>query len=78
MSAGKRFALACAAGAMAAVLGGCGDKPVIYKEGRYQGKLDSKPWNNDRFKGNQAEWEKAVKARSQGQDEYSRAVASAN
>ena len=56
---------------------GCGDKPVVYKQGQYQGKPDSKPWENDQFKGNQVEWEKAVKARNQGQDEYTRAIASA-
>jgi hypothetical protein len=56
---------------------GCGEKPVVYKQGQYQGKPDSKPWENAQFNGNQVEWEKAVKARNQGQDEYTRAVASA-
>jgi len=50
---------------------------MVYKQGQYQGKPDSKPWDNDQFKGSQVEWEKSVKARNQGQDEYSRAVASA-
>lgn len=73
----NRIALAFSAGVLALTLAGCGDKPVVYKQGVYQGKPDSKPWDNDQFKGNQVEWEKAVKARNQGQDEYSRAVASA-
>ena len=72
-----KFVLAFAAGTMALAVAGCGDKPVVYKQGVYQGKPDSKPWDNDQFKGNQVEWEKTIKARNQGQDEYSRAVASA-
>lgn len=65
---------ACAAGLM---LAGCGDQPKVYKQGQYQGKEDGKPWNNSQFNGNQVEWEKAIKARNQGQDENTRAVASA-
>ncbi len=69
---------ACVPGVLALLIAGCGDnKPMVYKQGQYQGKPDNKPWDNDQFKGNQVEWEKAVKARNQGQDEYSRAVASA-
>ena len=65
-------------GVLALLVTGCGDgKPVIYKQGQYQGKPDSKPWDNAEFKGNQVEWEKALKARNQNQDEYTRAVASA-
>ena len=67
----------CAACALALLMAGCGDKPVVYKQGQYQGKFDGKPWDNDQFKGNKAEWEKTIKARNQGQDENSRAVASA-
>ena len=72
-----RLVAAIALGVMALLVAGCGDKPVVYKQGQYQGKPDSKPWENDQFKGNQVEWEKALKARNQGQDEYTRAVASA-
>ena len=63
--------------AMGLGLAGCGDKPMVYKQGQYQGKPDSKPWANAQFKDSQGDWEKAIKARTQGQDEYSRAVASA-
>lgn len=56
---------------------GCGERPMVYKQGQYQGKPDSKPWDNAQFNGNQIEWEKTIKARNQGQDEYTRAVASA-
>ena len=72
-----RLVAATAFAVLALLVAGCGDKPVVYKQGQYQGKLDSKPWDNDQFKGNQVEWEKALKARNQGQDEYTRAVASA-
>ena len=68
---------AFALGILSLLVAGCGEKPVVYKQGQYQGKPDSKPWDNDLFKGDQGEWEKAVKARNQGQDEYTRAVASA-
>ena len=60
------------------IAAGCGEKPVtVYKQGQYQGKPDMRPWDNDQFKGNQVEWEKAIKARNQGQDEYARGTASA-
>jgi hypothetical protein len=72
MNGGKELALAFAAGALALMLAGCGDKPMVYKQGQYQGKPDSKPWDNAQFKNNQVEWEKAVKVRNQGQNEYSR------
>jgi len=73
----KTRAIVAAVGAGAALLflGACGEKPMVYKQGQYQGKPDSKPWDNDKFKGNQVEWEKAIKARNQGQDEYSHNIA---
>ena len=68
------FAAACV---LVCFMTGCGEQVKVYKPGQYQGKEDGKPWNNSQFNGNQVEWEKALKARSQGQDEYTRAVASA-
>jgi hypothetical protein len=76
MTAVKPIA-ACALSIAVMLLYGCGDKPVTYKQGEYQGKPDTLPWNNAQFKGDSVEWEKAIKARNQGQDEYSRAAASA-
>ena len=68
-----RNLIACfAVGAWVVLAAGCGEKPRVYKQGHYQGKLDSTPWDNDQFKGNQVEWEKTIKARNQGQNEYSR------
>ena len=73
----RSAALMVAGCALAFLLSGCGEQPMVYKQGQYQGKEDAKPWNNSQFSGNQVEWEKAIKARSQGQDEYTRGVASA-
>jgi hypothetical protein len=53
---------------------GCGEQQAVtvYKQGQYQGKPDKQPWDNDQFKGDKLAWEKAVKARNDGQNEYSR------
>jgi hypothetical protein len=64
--------------AIAAVLpfaaAGCGEQQAVtvYKQGQYQGKPDKQPWDNDQFKGDKVAWEKAVKARNNGQNEYTR------
>ena len=59
-----------------AVLGlaGCGEKPqeMVQKTGKYQGKPDTFPWDSPEFGGKQAEWERAIQARTQNQNEYSR------
>ena len=56
-------------------LGGCGDKvqdstPV--KTTSYQGKLDTAPWDDSRWHGDRASWERAITAREQNQNEYVR------
>ena len=58
----------------AAGLAGCGEKPnvTVYKQGKYQGKPDNVPWQGAPFNNNQVEWEKAIKARNNGQNEYLR------
>jgi hypothetical protein len=55
-------------------LGGCGEKPTVtvYKQGQYQGKPDNQPWQSAPFNNNQTEWEKSIKARNNGQNEYFR------
>ncbi|MBM3358496.1 MAG: hypothetical protein FJY54_12310 [Betaproteobacteria bacterium] len=70
----KKLALIAAAAVLPLLAAGCGEKPTVtvYKQGQYQGKPDKQPWDNDRFKGNKAEWEKAVNARALGQNEYVR------
>jgi len=73
--------------ALIAVAGmtGCGEKEqvVAYKQGKYQGKPDTKPWENDpgagiyttsKWKaGDKSGWETALKSRNQNQNEYTRA-----
>jgi hypothetical protein len=65
--------MACVA-AVAAALVGCGEheQVVVYKQGQYQGKPDTKPWDNESFAGDRAQWEATIKARNQSQNEYRR------
>ena len=69
----KLLAIAAAV-ALAGVAAGCGEKSsvTVYKQGQYQGKPDKQPWDNDQFKGDKTAWEKAVKSRNLGQNEYVR------
>ena len=55
-------------------LAACGERPqeITYKQGTYQGKPDTRPWDNDPFKGDQKAWELALKDRAQSQNEYKR------
>ena len=73
----RKLALAVAAGALALTLVACGEKPTVtvYEQGKYQGKPDTQPWDNEQFKGDNVAWEKAVKARTLGQNEYERIIA---
>jgi predicted outer membrane protein len=68
-------AAAIAGAALAAfALSACGEKPnvTVYKQGTYQGKPDNRPWESAPFNGNQADWDKAIKARNTAQNEYVR------
>jgi len=79
-----RLVVAIAALAVAAGLAGCGEREqvIVYKQGKYQGKPDTKPWDNDPAaslyttskwsKGDQASWESAVRQRNLSQNEYNR------
>lgn len=66
--------LAATSIALALGLGACGEKTqvTVYKQGKYQGKPDDQPWGNPAFKGDEVAWEKAIKARNNGQNEYVR------
>jgi len=70
----RELLVIAAAVALAGVAAGCGEKSsvTVYKQGQYQGKPDTRPWDNDQFKGDKAAWERAVKSRSLGQNEYVR------
>ena len=60
--------------ACAALAAGCGELPqtTFYKQGQYRGKPDSLPFEGGDFKGDKIAWEKALKARNNGQNEYVR------
>lgn len=67
---------AIVAGAVLLLAAGCGESPTVtvYKQGQYQGKPDTRPWDGATFNGDRTAWEKAIKARNEGQNEYSRVV----
>jgi len=73
----RKLLLVAVAAALPLVAAGCGEKPTVtvYKQGQYQGKPDKQPWDNEQFKGDKTAWEKAVKARNVGQNEYERVAA---
>ena len=85
MTAARKLIFAGAALLVVLSLGACGerDQVTVYKQGKYQGKPDTKPWENDPAaslyttskwgKGDKTSWETAVKARNLAQNEYSRA-----
>jgi hypothetical protein len=64
----------------------CGEKEqvVVYKQGKYQGKPDGRPWDNDPLaysgnsgsakwtKGDRASWEAQIKTRNDSQNENKR------
>ena len=70
---GRRVALALGA-ALALALAGCGESPQVvnYKQGTYQGKRDTPPYDSSMFKGDKQAWENAIKTRQQNQNEYKR------
>jgi major membrane immunogen (membrane-anchored lipoprotein) len=67
-------ALISAGACCALLLAGCGEKTqvTVYKQGEYQGKPDARPWDNERFKNDRAAWDKTIRARTIGQNEYAR------
>jgi hypothetical protein len=76
-----RFLIAIALSSLALGLAGCGEKSqvVVYKQGKYQGKPDGRPWDNDSpvaelrggkwNKGDRASWEDQIKNRQLAQHE---------
>lgn len=70
----SRLIAVVAAALAAAAVAGCGEKDqvVVYKQGKYQGKADTKPWDSPEFGGDKARWEERIKARNLSQNEYRR------
>ncbi len=66
------------------VVSGCGESEqvVVYKQGKYQGKPDSRSWENEPMaqewrggswkKGDRASWEESIKNRQLAQHEHKR------
>ena len=76
MTRAMRWRLVGAAAVLALIVAGCGESPsvTVYKKGEYQGKQDTRAWAGEPFKGDKGAWETAIKARTKGQDEYSRSA----
>jgi len=84
MISARKFIVAAAALAVTAGLAGCGESKqvIMYQQGKYQGKPDTRPWENDPSaslhtsstwtKGDKSSWEAALKSRAQSQNEYVR------
>ncbi len=82
----RALKLVSALAALFAVAGltGCGEKDqvIVYKQGKYQGKPDTKPWENAPGSslyttskwtgGDKSSWESALRSRNQSQNEYAR------
>ncbi len=74
MRRGRVVVIAAIAAIAALGLAGCGENQqvTVYKQGKYQGKPDTKPWDSPQFGGDKAKWEREIQTRTQGQNEYVR------
>lgn len=80
----KRLIAVGAALAAALTLSACGEaeQVIVYKQGQYQGKRDTRPWDNEPLaqeyrggkwvKGNRTSWEEQIKQRQLAQHEDKR------
>ncbi len=85
MISARKLVVAGAALIAVAAMTGCSEKEqvVVYQQGKYQGKPDTRPWENapgaslyttsQWTKGDKSSWESALKSRNQNQNEYTRA-----
>jgi len=84
MISARKLVVAGAALIAVSALSGCGerDQVIVYEQGKYQGKPDTRPWENDAgaslytsskwTKGDKSSWEAALRSRNQSQNEYAR------
>jgi len=84
MISARNLVIAGVALAAAAAMAGCGEKAqvIVYEQGKYQGKPDTKPWANAPgtsiyttskwSQGDKSSWESALRSRNQNQNEYVR------
>ncbi len=82
----RRLVLAALAALATLGLAACGEtqQVTVYKQGKYQGKPDTKPWDNEPLgyggssgspkwtKGDEKSWETQIKTRQLGQHEDKR------
>jgi hypothetical protein len=78
-----RLAVAALTALCVIALGGCGQRPqaeATYQHGKYQGKPDTRPWDDAPpayggakwTQGDKASWENEIKTRNLSQNEYVR------
>lgn len=74
MSAARAVIIAAATAIAALGFAGCGENQqvTVYKQGKYQGKPDQKPWDSPQWGGDKTKWEREVQQRTQSQNEYDR------
>ncbi|MGB8433782.1 MAG: hypothetical protein WCE38_05950 [Burkholderiales bacterium] len=74
MKVGRGVVVAAIAAIAAFGLAGCGENQqvTVYKQGKYQGKPDAKPWDSPHYGGDMAKWEREIQQRTQSQNEYVR------
>jgi len=55
-------------------LAACSERPQVaqYKQGTYQGKPDTPPYQGAQFNGDKDAWDRAIATRAQNQNEYKR------
>jgi hypothetical protein len=78
----RKLLVVLAAAGVALGLAACGEREqvVVYKQGKYQGKPDGRPWDNEPLaygsakwtKGDRASWETEIKTRNDSQNENKR------
>jgi len=56
------------------LIAGCSERPQVaqYKQGTYQGKPDTPPYQGAQFNGDKAAWDRTMATRAQSQNEYNR------
>jgi uncharacterized lipoprotein len=59
---------------LVAGLAACSERTQVtqYKQGTYQGKPDTPPYQGAQFNGDKAAWDRAIATRAQSQNEYKR------
>jgi hypothetical protein len=70
----RRSSAMVLAGVLLVAVAACSERPQVatFKQGTYQGKPDTPPYQNAPFNGDKAAWDRAIATRAQGQNEYKR------